>query len=129
MKLTKIREWFKEKHTKNLKNDQNYCRLNIEIDICTEPMLEMCPYGTYVLLGSLKHVLKGRNVLLRSLESLTSMYKFAMWTVTVSLSCVGVDEIVSLDGYCCWRLMWSFWGLERNGFWWIFQHLVKNAMF
>ena len=38
---------FKEKHMKNLKNDQNYCRLNIEIDICTEPSDKVCPYGTY----------------------------------------------------------------------------------
>ena len=39
-------EWFKEKHTKNLKYDQNYCRLNIEIDICTELMLDK-----YILMG------------------------------------------------------------------------------
>ena len=35
MKVTKLLEQFKEKHTKNLKYDQNYCRLNIEIAICT----------------------------------------------------------------------------------------------
>ena len=37
---------FKEKHTKNFKYDQNYCRLNIEIAICTKLMIKMCPYGT-----------------------------------------------------------------------------------
>ena len=52
--------------------------LNIEIAICTEPIDEVCPYGTYLLLGSLEHVLRGHNVLLRSLKSLVSMYKFAI---------------------------------------------------
>ena len=88
MKLAKLHLWFKEKHMKNLKNDQNYCRLNIEIDICTEAkfvlMAKYCPYG------SLDCILRGCNVLLRSLKSLMSMYKFAVWTVTVSLSCVRV---------------------------------------
>ena len=46
MKLTKLHERFKEKHTKNLEYDQNYCRFNIEIDIWTEPNWKMCPYGT-----------------------------------------------------------------------------------
>ena len=32
------------------------------MSIYTELMLEMCPYGTYVLLGSLKHVLRGRKL-------------------------------------------------------------------
>ena len=63
---------------KNLKCCQNYDRLNIEIDICTKPMLEMCPYGTYVLLGSLECVLRGRNVLLWSLKSMMSMYNNAI---------------------------------------------------
>ena len=40
MKLTKLHEQFKEKHMKNLKYDQNYCRFNIEIAICTEPSIE-----------------------------------------------------------------------------------------
>ena len=52
--------------------------LNIEIAICTEPSDKVCPYGTYLLLESLEHVLRGRNVLLRSLESLMSMYKFVI---------------------------------------------------
>ena len=33
-------------------------------------MLEMCPYGTYVLLGSLKHVLRGRNITKSALKEL-----------------------------------------------------------
>ena len=63
---------------KNLKYYQNCDRLNIEIDICTKPMLEICPYGTYVLLRSLECVLRGCNVLLRSLKSLMSMYNNAI---------------------------------------------------
>ena len=59
---------------KNLKDCQNYGRLNIELGICTKLMLKMCPYGTYMLLGSQKHVLRGHNVLLRSLKSMMSMY-------------------------------------------------------
>ena len=35
----------------------------------------------------------------------------------MSLSCVGVGEIVSVHSYCCERLMSSFWGLERTSFW------------
>ena len=77
MKLTKLHEDFKEKLTKNLKYDQNYCRLNNEIAICTEPSDKVCPYGTYLLLRSLECVLRGCNVLLSSLKSLMSMYKFA----------------------------------------------------
>ena len=30
---------FKEKHMKNLKYEQNYCWLNIEMDVCTEPIV------------------------------------------------------------------------------------------
>ena len=52
--------------------------LNIEIDICTEPIDKVCPYGTYLLLESLERVLRGCNVLLRSLKSPMSMYKFAI---------------------------------------------------
>ena len=63
---------------KNLKNCQNYDRLNIEIDICTKPKHKMCPYGTYVLLRSLECVLRGRNVLLRNLKSMMSMYNNAI---------------------------------------------------
>ena len=63
---------------KNLKNCQNYDRLNIEIDICTEPKHKICPYGTYVLLGSLEHVLRGCNELLRSLKSMMTMYNNAI---------------------------------------------------
>ena len=37
---------------KKLKYNQNYCRLNIEIAICTEPSFKMCPYGTYLLKGA-----------------------------------------------------------------------------
>ena len=44
------------------------------MSICTEPMWNVCPYGTYVLLGSLERVFRGRNVLLRSLKSMMSMY-------------------------------------------------------
>ena len=40
MELTKLHDKFKEKHTKNLKYDQNYCRLNIETAICTKPNME-----------------------------------------------------------------------------------------
>ena len=40
------------------------------MSICTEPMLEMCPYGTYVLLGSLKHVLRGCNTVESALKEL-----------------------------------------------------------
>ena len=40
MKLTKLLEQVKEKHTNNLKYGQNYCRLNIGIAICTEPSIE-----------------------------------------------------------------------------------------
>ena len=36
--------------------------------------LYMCPYGTYLLLRSLEYVLRGCNVLLRSLESVWCMY-------------------------------------------------------
>ena len=54
MKLTKIHEWFKEKHMKNLKMTEITIRLNIEYDICTEPNWDVCPYGTYVLLRSLE---------------------------------------------------------------------------
>ena len=59
MKLTKIHEWFKEKHTKNLKYDQNYCRLNIEIDICTEQSDKNVSLWDLLLLGSLEHVSLG----------------------------------------------------------------------
>ena len=52
--------------------------LNIEIAICTKPIDKVCPYGIYLLLRSLELVLRGRNVLLRSLKSLMSMYKFAI---------------------------------------------------
>ena len=61
---------------KNLKYDQNCCRLNIEIAICTKPIDKVCPYGTYLLLRSLERVLRGCNVLLRSLKSLMSIYIF-----------------------------------------------------
>ena len=46
MKITKIHDWFKEKHTKNLKMTEITFRLNIEFDICTEPSDKFCPYGT-----------------------------------------------------------------------------------
>ena len=36
--------------------------------------LKKCPYGTYLLLRSLGYVLRGYNVLLRSLKSLMCMY-------------------------------------------------------
>ena len=61
---------FKEKHTKNLKSCQNYGRLNIDIDICTEPSDQVCPYGTYVLLGSLEHVLRGHKIMESALKEL-----------------------------------------------------------
>ena len=42
------------------------------------------------------------------------MYNDALWAVTMSLSCVGVGEIVSVHGYYCRRLMSSFWGSWKN---------------
>ena len=35
-------------------------------------MSEMCPYGTYVLLGSLEHVLRGRKLTKIALKELKS---------------------------------------------------------
>ena len=83
---------------KNLKYCQNCDRLNIEMIVCTEQMHDIHPYGTYVLLGSLEFVLREHSVLLGSLKSMMSMYNNVMWTVTVSLSGVSVNEIVSLHG-------------------------------
>ena len=40
------------------------------MSICTEPMFEMCPYGTYMLLGSPKHVLRGRKLTKNALKEL-----------------------------------------------------------
>ena len=40
------------------------------MSICTKPMIEMCPYGTYVLLGSLKHVLRGCKLTKNALREL-----------------------------------------------------------
>ena len=79
----------------------------------------MCPYGTYVLLGSLKHVLRVCNtwwkMLLRSLKSMVSMYNNAIWMVMMSLSCVGVSEIASFTRLMLWTwLMSSFLGSWKN---------------
>ena len=40
------------------------------MSISTELMIKMCPYGTYVLLGSLKHVLRGRKLTKNALKEL-----------------------------------------------------------
>ena len=40
------------------------------MSICTEPMLEMCPYGTNVFLGSLIHVLRGCKLMKNALKEL-----------------------------------------------------------
>ena len=40
------------------------------MSICTKLMNRMCPYGTYVLLGSLKHVLRGRKLTKNALKEL-----------------------------------------------------------
>ena len=40
------------------------------MSICTKLMIKMCPYGTYVLLGSLKHVLRGRKLTKNALKEL-----------------------------------------------------------
>ena len=63
--------------------------------------LKMCPYGTYLLLRSLEYVLRGRNVLLRSLESLMCMYTAVRWTVAMSSSCTGVLKWVTFDECPC----------------------------
>ena len=82
-------EYFKEKHTKNLKNEQNYFRLNIEWVICTELVCRMCPYGTYLLLGSLECVLRGRELTKVALKELKVNYGYVQWC-TVS----GYDVLV-----------------------------------
>ena len=46
----------------------------------------------------------------------------------MSLSCVGVGEIVSVYGYCCRPLMSSFWGLERTSFWRILWRRMLGAL-
>ena len=66
MKLTELHEKFEEKHMKNLK----YCRLNIEICICTESNIENVSLWDLIALKEPRIVLRGHNVLLRSLESL-----------------------------------------------------------
>ena len=53
-------ECFKEKRTKTLK--MNKITVGLTLNECTEFMGKVCPYGTYLLLGSLKHVLRGRKV-------------------------------------------------------------------
>ena len=58
------------KHMKNLKNCQNYDRLNIEWVFVPNRCLKCGPYGTYVLLGSLKRVLRGRNITESTLKEL-----------------------------------------------------------
>ena len=108
--------WFKEKHTKNLKNCQNYDRLNIGIEyLYWNQCLRMCPYGTYVLLGSLKHVLRGCKITKNALKELKLNDEYVQWCnmnwLTMSLSCVSVEwDSVFRHGYCCQRLMWSFLG-------------------
>ena len=77
----------------------------------------MCPYGTYVLLGSLKCVLRGRKVTKYALKELRVNDEYVhdvMWTVTMSLSCVGVSKIVSFNGECCKWLMLGFLGSWKN---------------
>ena len=69
-----------------------------------------------------------QKMLLRSLKSMMSIYNDAMGTVTMSLSCVRVGEIVSVHGYCCEWLMSSFWGLERTSFWQMLWHQMLGAL-
>ena len=77
--------------------------LTLRLLFVPNQVLRMCPYGTYLLLRSIEYVLRERNVLLRSLESLICMYTAVRWTVTVSLSCVGVLKGVTFDKcHCKW---------------------------
>ena len=63
-------------------------------------MLEMCPYGAYVLLGSLKHVLRRHKLTKNALKELKVndeyVQRCAVNAITMSLSCVRV----SADSVC-----------------------------
>ena len=49
MKITKIHEWFKEKHTKNLKMTEITFRLNIEFDIVPNQVKKLVLMGPIAL--------------------------------------------------------------------------------
>ena len=76
------------------------------MSICTELMLEMCPYGTYVLLGSLKHVLRGRKLTKNALKELKVNDEYVQWC-NVS----GYDVLVlcrsQWDSVCTRLLLWT----------------------
>ena len=73
-------------------------------------------------------VLRGCNVLLRSLESLMCMYTAVRWTVVVSLSCVGSWNESLLMNVTANRWERKFWGLEWSHFWWILLCMVQNML-
>ena len=65
------------------------------MSICTELMTKMCTYGTYVLLGSLKHVLRGRKLTKNALEELKVNDEYVQWCI--------------VSGYDVLVLCWSWW--------------------
>ena len=53
---------------KTLKMIKIIVGLTLRLLFCTKPIDKVCPYGTYLLLGSLEHVHRGRNVLFKELR-------------------------------------------------------------
>ena len=49
------------------------------MSIFTKPVIKMCLYGTYVLLGSLEHVLRGGNLMKNALKELKVNDEYVQW--------------------------------------------------
>ena len=77
-KLVKILVILRKNIPKTLNIVKIMIGLTLNLVYVPNKCLKRCPYGTYVLLWSLECVLRERNVLLRSLKSLMSMYTNAI---------------------------------------------------
>ena len=76
------------------------------MSICTEPMIKMCPYGAYVLLGSLKLVLRGCKLTKNALRELKVNNEYVQ-RCTVSSYDVLVLCQSQWDSVCTLLLLWT----------------------
>ena len=87
------------------------------MSICTEPMFKICPYGTYVLLGSLKRVLRGQQIMKNALKELEVNDGYVQWcdmnSYDVLVLCPGRWDSV-FTRLLLWTVDVKFLGFWKN---------------